>query len=47
MSKGFHYGLLSVVLSSSGSDMSVYIVVARNMCHGSYRVSIKAPHGVL
>ena len=36
MSLGVHYGLVSAMRSSEGKDMSVIMVVARHVNHGSY-----------
>ena len=35
MCQGVYCGLVSVILSSWGSDVAVYLAVARNMHHGS------------
>ena len=40
MSQGVYSCLLSVVMSSWRHGMSVYVVVARNMQHGSNHVAI-------
>ena len=37
MSQGICYGLVSVIISSCGKDMSMYMVVASNIRHGSYK----------
>ena len=36
MSQALNYGLVSVILSSSGHDMSVGMVVATHIHRGSY-----------
>ena len=37
MSQGSHDGLVSVVMSAWGSDVSGYVAIANNLLHGSYR----------
>ena len=38
MNQGFNFGLVSVFMSSREDHMSVCIVVANNIHHGSYRL---------
>ena len=43
MSQGFYYGgLLSVIMASCGNHMSVYMVVANNIHHGSHSPCLRA-----
>ena len=45
MSQGFDYGLRCVIISSLGNDMSVCLLVANDVHHGSHGVALERVAG--